>query len=164
MQFKIFVSYSSHDLSQVELLRQQLADSPIEVFVAEHSVKPSEDLGEKITHAIKDCDLFVVLWSSNAEDSKWVSQEIGHANARKKTILPLVLHEGITPPGFISNLKFLPIYQNPELAFKQAREIIINSYNKKAKALAEQEAKKQKDKEVLFLIGAGAFLLWAFSK
>ena len=104
------------------------------------------------------------MWSSNAEASNWVSQEIGHAKALTKNILPLVLHEGIKPPGFISNLKYLPVYEGTGKALQQARGIIVNSYNRKADELAELEAKKQKEKDNLFLLGAGAFLLWAFSK
>ena len=164
MQFKIFVSYSTHDIEQVELLRQQLNGTPIEIFVAEHSVQPSEDLGEKISKAIEECDLFVVLWSKNAQDSDWVSQEIGRAGAMKKTIFPLVLTEGVALPGFISNLKYLPVYRDPEGAVVKTREIIVNSYNRKARALAQIEEKKQKDKEALALMGIGAFVLWAFSK
>ncbi|MCU7927013.1 MAG: toll/interleukin-1 receptor domain-containing protein [Candidatus Thiodiazotropha sp. (ex Dulcina madagascariensis)] len=164
MQFKIFISYSTHDLKQVKLLRQQLTGTPIEIFVAEHSVQPSEDLGQKISNAINACDLFVVLWSSNAQDSDWVSQEIGRAGALNKTILPLVLDEGIKLPGFISNLKYLAVYKAPEEALNKAREVIIDLYNKKLSHLKQVEAQKQKDKEALFLMGAGAFLLWAFSK
>lgn len=58
MAFKVFVSYSSHDLEHVELLQRQLSDSPVEVFVAENSVAPSQELGSTISQAIEQCDLF----------------------------------------------------------------------------------------------------------
>lgn len=160
MQYKIFVSYSTHDIDQVELLRQQLSGTPISVFVAEHSVKPSENLAGKISKSIEDCDLFVVLWSKNAKDSDWVSQEIGRAGALNKTILPLVLTEGLSLPGFLSTTKYLPVYKNPSNALVKAREFIVESYNEKAKI----HTKKQKESESLALIGIGAFLFWAFSK
>ena len=164
MQFKIFISYSTHDLPQVELLRQQLNGTPIEVFVAEHSVQPSEDLSQVISNAISTCDFFVVLWSNNAQGSGWVSQEIGRASALNKTILPLVLHDNISLPGFISNLKYLPVYEAPEKTLSQARDLIVEQYNKKLSALKQVESKKQKDKEALFVMGVGAFLLWAANK
>ena len=164
MQYKIFVSYSTHDIEHVELLRQQLTGTPIDVFVAEHSVLPSEDLSQTISTAIAECDLFVVLWSQNANDSGWVSQEIGRAGALNKTILPLVLTEGLELPGFISNLKYIPVLKDSEQAVIRAREFIVKSYNQKAHMLAKIEEKKQKDKEALALMGIGAFVLWAFSK
>ena len=164
MQYKIFVSYSTHDIEQVDLLKQQLVDTPIEVFIAEHSVLPSEDLGHVISNAIKECDLFVVLWSQNAQESGWVSQEIGKATAHNKVVLPLVLSKGISLPGFISNLKYIPVYKNPANAVLQARNLIVTSYNNKAQELAVIEQKKQNDKETLALMGIGAFIFWALSK
>ena len=161
MQYKIFVSYSTHDIEHVELLKRQLIGTSIEVFIAEHSIKPSEDLGKEISKAIEECDLFVVLWSKNAQDSAWVSQEIGRADALKKSILPLVLTEGISLPGFISNLKYHPVFDNPEEAIIEAKEFILDSYNKKADSLAK--VKKQNKKNALAVVGIGAFLLWAFN-
>lgn len=168
MQFRVFISYSTNDLGHVDSLQKHLNATPIELFVAEHSVVPGENLEDKITKAIKACDLFVVLWSENAESSKWVSQEIGHAKAFDKKILPLVLSEGLTLPGFISNLKYLPSYENPQASLEKARSIIVSIYQEKQKAIAATQAlaskKNQKEQEQLFLLGAGAFLLWAFSK
>lgn len=163
MIFKVFISYSTKDLTQVELLRQQLSGTPIEVFIAEHSVLPGEDLGVKITQAIAECDLFVVLWSQNAENSKWVSQEIGHAKAKQKSILPLVLNEGLELPAFISTLKYLPVHKGTE-PLLQARDLIVASYNKKVQALQDHAAKKQKENEQKFWLGVGVLLLWACSK
>ncbi|TXT26400.1 MAG: TIR protein [Gallionellaceae bacterium] len=159
MNFKIFISYSTHDLDQVNLLRQQLANTPVTIFVAEHSVLPSQELPKEISKAIQDCDLFVVLWSENARDSDWVSQEIGRASALQKTILPLVLTEGLKLPGFIGNLKYIPVFSEPNLALSQAREIAISEYNKKA-----TQQKEQEQKTTLFLMGVGALFLWAINQ
>ncbi|MHB8201692.1 MAG: toll/interleukin-1 receptor domain-containing protein [Acidithiobacillus sp.] len=161
MNFKVFVSYSTHDITQVTQLQQQLIGTSIEVFVAEHSVAPSQDLALAITTAIEQCDLFVLLWSKNAQTSAWVPQEIGKATALKKKILPLVLDDGINLPGFIQNLKYLPVHQNPTVALVQARQIIVGAYEQKNNQIA---AAAQAEKEKLALMGIGAFLLWAFSK
>lgn len=159
MDFKIFVSYSTHDLDQVNLLRQQLANTPVTIFVAEHSVLPSQELPKEISKAIQNCDLFVVLWSENARDSDWVSQEIGRASALQKTILPLVLTEGLKLPGFIGSLKYIPVFSEPNLALAQAREIAISEYNKKA-----TQQKEQEQKTTLFLMGVSALFLWAINQ
>lgn len=162
MEFKIFVSYSTHDLEQVNMLQRQLANTSVSVFVAEHSIRPSEELGPKISAAIQECDLFIVLWSENAKNSDWVSQEIGRASALRKPILPLILSEGLQLPGFIGNLKYLAAFSNPEAALLQAREIVTVEYNKKLQALALQ--KEQEQKNSLAIMGIGAVLLWAFSQ
>lgn len=163
MTFKLFISYSTHDLSQVELLQQQIKGTPIEVFVAEHSVHPSEELAPKISIAIAECDLFVVLWSESAKASDWVSQEIGRASALAKKILPLVLSDSVSPPGFIRNLKYLPVHKDPAGSLQIARTMILEEYQKK-EALVARAAKEKSEKDALALMGIGALLLWAFSK
>jgi len=45
-----------------------------------------------------------------------------------------------------------------------AQKIIINAYSNKKNLLAKAEAAKQKDKDTLVVMGAGALLLWALSK
>lgn len=157
--FKVFVSYSTHDLQNVTELMQTLDGTGVEVFVAEHSVLPSEPLSETISSAISSCDLFVLLWSMNAKSSDWVSQEIGKAHSLNKQILPLVLTEGLTLPGFIGGLKYIPVYQNSDAALVQARTIVLERFSEK-----RSFEEKQKQEQALGLLGLGAFILWAISQ
>lgn len=157
--FKVFVSYSTHDLKNVAELQQSLTGTGVEVFVAEHSVLPSEPLSETISSAIAACDLFVLLWSVNAKDSDWVSQEIGKAHSLNKQILPLVFTEGLTLPGFISGLKYIPVHQDSAAAIQKARAIVLEGFNAKLALVA-----KQKQSEALTMLGIGAFFLWAISQ
>ncbi len=162
MDFKVFVSYSTRDLEHVDLLKQQLANTPISIFVAEHSVRPGNELSDVISEAIHQCDLFVLLWSNNAKDSEWVSQEIGRAHALQKKILPLMLTEGLSLPGFISGLKWLPVYSDSRLALEHAHQIVASEYQDKVN-LANLK-KEQDQKDALVLMGIGAFLLWAITQ
>ncbi len=162
MSFNIFVSYSTHDLDDVRLLQEQLINTGINVFVAEHSIHAGEHLAPKIVDAIQKCDLFIVLWSQNAKDSEWVAQEIGQAGALRKSILPLVLTEGLSLPGFIKDLKYLPVFVNKQAAVLQAREVILNAYQEKRKAIVKKQEEEQKS--AVAALGIGAFLLWAFSQ
>ena len=161
MEFNIFISYSTHDLQQVQMLKKQMDSTPIKVFVADHSICPGQELAPSISDAIKQCDLFVVLWSKKAKDSDWVTQEIGKATAYKKKILPLLLDEELNLPGFISGLKYLPIYKNPGKELEKARNIIKAEYDTKKNTAT----RKQKDKEnVIVGMGIGALLLWALNQ
>lgn len=157
--FKVFVSYSTHDLQNVEQLQQSLAGSGVEVFVAEHSISASQSLAETISGAIANCDIFVLLWSANAKASEWVSQEIGKAHSLGKPILPLVLDEGLNLPAFISDLKYLPVFKNPQAAIVEAQQFIINKY------IAKQEALRKKEQDDLRdLLVLGGLALWLFSQ
>jgi len=158
MEFRIFVSYSTLDLAQVELLRSQLSNTPINLFIAEHSVTPGENLSEKIKDGISGCDLFVVVWSKNAKESGWVSQEIGQALALSKPILPLVLDKEHPPSGFVSNVKYIPMFEDVPQALYKAEEIITRGYTKKHERL--QAEKKRKESDDMAKLGIAAFLLW----
>lgn len=157
--FKVFVSYSTQDLRNVAELQQSLAGTGIEVFVAEHAVLPSEHLSAKISSAIAACDLFVLLWSENAKASEWVSQEIGKAHSLNKQILPLVLAEGLNLPGFISDLKYLPVFQNPQAAMAQAQAFILRQFQ--AKQAAARQKEEENNRNLLVL---GGLALWLFSQ
>lgn len=164
MKFNIFISYSTKDLQQVKALEKQLSNTPINVFVADHSILPGEELTSKISEAIRGCDLFIVLWSKNAKNSDWVSQEIGKATALNKKILPLVLDRGLTLPGFLSDLKYLSVAKDPENSLCEATRIALIEYDKKQSDIEAIKAKKQKDKDALVKMGIGALLLWAISQ
>ena len=163
IMFNVFVSYSTKDLKNVSELQQSLAGTDVSVFIAEHSVKASDHLSERISAAISSCDLFVLLWSDNAKASEWVSQEIGKAHSLNKKILPLVLTEGLTLPGFIGGLKYLPVYQDPAGTIQKAQEIVLNGYREKMAAI-QKATEKQKQGEAITLIGLGMLFFWAISQ
>lgn len=157
--FKVFVSYSTHDLKNVAELRQSLTGAGVEIFIAEHSVAASQPLSETISQAIAECDLFVLLWSANAKASEWVPQEIGKAHSLQKTIFPLVLDEGLELPGFISGLKYLPVFRDPQAAMTQAQDFIVKQFQAKQAAVRQKE-----DEKVRNLVVLGGLVFWLLSQ
>lgn len=158
--FKVFISYSTHDLTSVTELHQSLNGTGVEVFVAEHSVSASELLTEKISSAIAACDLFILLWSANARASDWVQQEIGKAHSLNKTILPLVLDDGLALPGFIGGLKYLPVFRDRQAAMAQAQEFVLKAFQTKQAAVVRQ--KEQENARNLLVLGGLVF--WLFNQ
>ena len=152
MAYKVFISYSTNDFPIVEHVRRLLAGPELEVFIAEYSVEPGAVLDQAILSAIKTCDLFVLLWSRNSRGSEWVPQEIGAARGDGKTILPIVLEDGLSLPAFISDLKFLPAYRNPSESFIWLQQNVF------------QRAQKQQKTNALALLGLGAVLVWLFTQ
>jgi len=152
MSLKLFVSYSSRDLPLVNIAKAMLAGPEVEVYVAEHSLQPGADIAQTLTAKIKECDLFLLLWSANAASSEWVPQEIGIAKASGREIIPVVLHRGLTLPGFIAGLKYLDFGTNPTAAFGWLQQNIA------------QRADGKRAQEGLVWLGVGGVLLWLFSK
>ncbi len=127
MAYKVFVSYSTKDIPNVDALRQFLQFPDVECFVSEYAVTPGAPLAPTIKNAILTCDLFVVLWSKNALASEWVSQEIGIAHGVQKPILPFVLEQGLSLPGFIKELRYVAAFQNPQQAMYSLRETVMKN-------------------------------------
>ncbi|NOU41417.1 MAG: toll/interleukin-1 receptor domain-containing protein [Methylotenera sp.] len=157
--FKVFVSYSTHDLKNVTELQHSLVGTGVEVFIAEHSVVPSELLTEKISSAIAACDLFILLWSAKAKASDWVPQEIGKAHSLNKIILPLILDEGLELPGFISGLKYLPVYRDPQVSMTQVQDFVLKQFRTKQAAIRKKEQEEARNLLVL-----GGLVLWLFNQ
>lgn len=152
MTYKVFISYSTKDLPIVEHVRSLLQHSSIEVFVAEYSIAPGQSLPAEIITAIKNCNLFILLWSKNSKESEWVPQEIGIATSEKKPILPAVLHPDISLPGFIRELKYLPVYKNPEDALSWLRANVF------------ERAQKKEQTDGLVWLCLGAAVIWLLSQ
>ena len=125
MSYKVFISYSTKDLTIVNHVKKTLSSDEIEVFVAEYSTQPGTDLSRDIQNAIFNCDLFLVIWSENSKTSEWVQQEIGIATAHDKYILPVVLNKSLKLPAFISNLKYLDSSMDIEKALKKIKKIVF---------------------------------------
>lgn len=152
MALKVFISYSTKDFLTVSFVRSLLVSAPVEVFVAEYEVTPGAALAPAIITAIKQCDVFILLWSANSKESEWVPQEIGIAKSDNKQIIPVVLHSGLTLPGFICDLKYLDVPKDPESAFTWLRDKVY-----------ARATEKQKQENLAWLALGGA-LLWLFSQ
>lgn len=134
MAASVFISYSTADLAKANELKETLekeTTTPFRVFLADSSVRPGDNLPKKISEAIRSCDFFVLLWSGDADSSKWVPQEVGQALAADKPIFPIVYKEGAHLPGFISNLKYLAAFKGEG----EVRRWITDELDQKARSL-----------------------------
>jgi hypothetical protein len=145
MAIKVFISYSTTDISIAENVCNMLTSPDVEVFIASYSVQPGESLAVKILEAIRNCDIFVLLWSNNSKESNWVSQEIGVARGLDKVILPVVLNAGLTLPGLISELKYLEAVQNPSESLLWLQQY-VNSH------FTEQQQKQNRNMAILGIL------------
>jgi hypothetical protein len=58
---------------------QGLQATGLETFIDVLKLRPGDIWNPKIFKAIDESDLFVVIWSKNARDSKWVKKESRYA-------------------------------------------------------------------------------------
>jgi hypothetical protein len=79
-----FCSYSSLDREEMLKRAQGLQAAGLETFIDVLKLRPGDIWNPKIFAAIDESDLFVVIWSKNALDSKWVEKESRYALKRYK--------------------------------------------------------------------------------
>lgn len=77
-----FCSYSSLDRTEMLKRAQGLQASGLETFIDVMDLRPGDIWDPKIFQAIDRSDLFVLIWSHNAEQSKWVRKEARYALKR----------------------------------------------------------------------------------
>jgi hypothetical protein len=96
-RYKIFISYSRKDRRAARQLVRLIHRSPHEVWIDESGIDPGEGFPEKIIQTINNSDYFILLWSRNSKESRWVEREWNHAYKESKKILPLLLDKTPLP-------------------------------------------------------------------
>ena len=109
MSFNVFISYSTKDIKKIipHLERFKTIDG-VKTFFADESLIPGSEISNEITKAIKECDVFLVFYSSSAKKSNYLQQEIGIAKANNKTIIPIVL-DGSKPEAMLMGVNYLDL-------------------------------------------------------
>ena len=76
---RIFISYAHADYIQVRGIAEGCKINGSDYFFDRHTLKAGDLFKEKILQYIDNADLFVLCWSKNAAESKWVEIERKHA-------------------------------------------------------------------------------------
>lgn len=139
---QIFLSHNTHDREWCEWLKASAEELGISAYLAEHDVRPGENLANKIMEAIDTSEAVVVLLSSNSVKAPYVHQEIGWALKAKKLIIPLV-QPGIPTDrlAMLQGVEYIPFdFQNPHAGHAQLRLALQRLVNKRAEKQAAKES------------------------
>src|SRR5687768_669814 len=99
----IFISYRRADSASLsQLLEAKLAKHGIRAYVDTRKVDSAGPFPDRLRKAIAEADAFVALLGANTLDSAWVLEEIRHAHALGKPMIP-VFQEKYAPPQAISD-------------------------------------------------------------
>jgi len=102
---RAFLSYTSSDRPDVVRTAQTLRAAGIEYFQDILSIEPGAEWRDRLYAEIDRCDLFLLFWSWDAAESKWVREEAEYALARHRSsteatpdIRPIILEGPPIPP------------------------------------------------------------------
>lgn len=95
----IFISYSRKNQTEAAKLVQLLRRNRFIVWQDVSSIRGGEHWVSKITSALVEAQMVILLWSEAASQSKWVAKEIEIAYAQDKHIIPIDLDGTALPPN-----------------------------------------------------------------
>lgn len=151
----IFISYSTEDLGLVEQIANYIRPHA-SVYYWHESKVPGQEAWKTIFSWIEQSDLILtVITDKTVSRAMAVGNEIGHAKAKNKIVIPLVAPDiPSTELGCLSGITYQSIdRENVEPALNVIRSEIIS------------QKKKKEDQQALFWIVMGAVgLLFLSSK
>lgn len=88
-----FLSHSSRDDAFVKALRQALEFSGASAWADSRQLLPGDALQPSIEQAIRDHEVFFLVFSQHTLQSRWVKKELDYAKSLQKRIVTLLLDE-----------------------------------------------------------------------
>jgi len=170
MLYDVFISYSSDDQKIVEGLSAYLEQHGVRCFVAYRDIPKGIVWAEKITEAIENSKIMVVVFSEHFNRSKHVDREIEMCIEDGKHILTFKIQNADfkgTKKYFLKNLNWIDAFPNPKEYFGELLNSVQNLLpeTKKGKIIPiieKQEPDKITTTGKKYLIYAGILVCIAF--
>ncbi len=87
---EVFISYSSKNEEVANLIAEGLEDRGVKYWKAgQYTINSGEDFREKISSALKECKIFLIILSTESMNSPWVRLELTEALRYDKKIYSL---------------------------------------------------------------------------
>lgn len=85
----VFISYSSKDVEYVNQITEAMERAGIAYWKAPNNIPTGSNYAKEIPKAIRECSLFLLVYSNNAQNSIWVEKELDTAICERKEIFPV---------------------------------------------------------------------------
>ncbi len=94
--FEVFISHSHVDKTTADATCATLEQAGIRCWMAPRDIRPGDEWGAAIVNAIDHCRIMVLIFSSNANNSRQIRREVERAVHAGATIIPVRI-EDIAP-------------------------------------------------------------------
>ena len=98
MAHDVFLSYAAADKAVAYGVLEGLEERRIRCWIAPRDVPPGSEYGQQIVDALKNCRVFVVIFSAAANGSPHVRREVERAVSLDRLIVPFRI-ENVAPSG-----------------------------------------------------------------
>ena len=140
MMSKVFISYSTKDLKDAQLVLKELESIGIPCWIAPRDIPGGSDYTSMIPAAISNCQVMVLILSRNAEQSNWVPLEVTRAINSKKMIIPFVVEKYTLSDQFDFQLSLYQKYEAYENKPAVLKQLVTRIRNLPGIAAAKEPA------------------------
>ena len=105
MAHKLFISHRFTARAFANPFRDELQRRGFGTWLDNRELTIGDDLTPQIRDAIVDCSHFVLLWSADAQEAKWIDLEVRSATEAGKRILLVRLDDTPEPPELRDKLR-----------------------------------------------------------
>jgi hypothetical protein len=157
-----FISYSSKDKPTADATCAVLENKGIRCWIAPRDILPGADWGEAIIDAINEAKVFVLVFSSNANESPQIKREVERAINRGIPVVPFRI-ENVLPTKsleyFLSTPHWLDAFSPPMEAHLTYLASVISSVldgkGAPARPIAPSPVEHAKPDRRVMLVGGG---------
>lgn len=105
----VFISHASKDKETfVKSFAAKLKEQGFKVWFDQEDIRPGDIIPDAIARGIENCQVFIVVLSSNSIDNSWVLKELNLASTHRvekdiRKIIPIIIDEYIEVPGILKD-------------------------------------------------------------
>ena len=138
MAHDVFLSYSTNDKTVADAICAKFEENNIRVWIAPRDVPAGANFAGAIVDAIDTCKVFVLIWSSDANISKHVLNEINRAFDKSIIIIPFRIQD--VPPSsamsyYLGNTHWLDAIDPPlEKHISNLKDIVVLNLGRQPQA------------------------------
>lgn len=147
----VFISYSSKDKKIADAMCHFLEEKKIKCWIAPRDMRAGKSYASEIVKAIKNCKVFVIVFSNHSNNSKHVANEIDRAFSNEKIIIPFRIENvnlNDTFSYYLSKNHWIDAFPKPEKNFRDLEKqllYIIKSEVSDSSILEEKEREDESE-------------------
>ncbi len=149
MDFDAFISYSSKDKPVADATCAALEAAGVRCWIAPRDIVPGREYGAAIIEAIEHCRVMVLVFSSNANESRQIHREVERAVSKGVAVVPLRIEDTAPTKSmeyFIGTIHWLDALTPP-------LETHLQRLADTVKALVQAQSKRSPGEQISPAIG-----------
>lgn len=127
MARQVFISYRKEDKPSADRICEKLERGGIQCWIAPRNIPAGREWAAAIVEALKSCNSFVLVLSSNSKNAKQISREAELADNLGLPIITVRVEDVEPPPElqyFLGNIQWLDAFSDFDSAMQRLTSVV----------------------------------------